>query len=98
MVRASSTVALLCVGLAAGAEAPPAVSRSAARAPTAEEARKFVDEAEARLLELSNESSRADWVKSTYITDDTEILAAQANQRAISATVSYAKAASASTA
>jgi peptidyl-dipeptidase A len=60
---------------------------------TPEEARTFVDEAEARLLELSNENNRADWVKSTYITDDTEILAAQANQRAISATVSYAKAA-----
>ncbi|HEY2943063.1 MAG TPA: M2 family metallopeptidase [Vicinamibacteria bacterium] len=68
---------------------PPA----SARAATAAEARAFVDEAEARLLELSNDSNRADWVKSTYITDDTEMLAAQANQRSISATVSYAKSA-----
>jgi peptidyl-dipeptidase A len=83
----------VCFGLAAGAdEVRRPVSRTAAaKAPTVEEARAFVDEAEARLLELSNESNRADWVKSTYITDDTEVLAAQANQRAISATVSYAK-------
>jgi peptidyl-dipeptidase A len=59
--------------------------------PTAEEARKFVDEASARLLDLSIEASRADWVKSTYITDDTEILAAHANQKAIDASVRYAK-------
>jgi peptidyl-dipeptidase A len=80
-------VALLALLVAGAAEAPKPVKA------TPEEARKFVDEAEARLLELSNENNRADWVKSTYITDDTEILAAQANQRAISATVSYAKAA-----
>jgi peptidyl-dipeptidase A len=67
------------------------VKRAAAKAATAAEARKFVDEAEARLFDLVNESSRADWVKATYITDDTETLAAQANQRAISATVAYAK-------
>ena len=30
-------------------------------------------------------------MKNTYITEDTEILAAQANQRAISAAVEYAK-------
>jgi len=82
----------LCLGVAAGAgEVRPV--KTAAKAPTVEEARAFVDEADARLLELANESSRADWVKSTYITDDTETLAAQANQRAIAATVSYAKAA-----
>jgi len=66
---------------------------AAAKAPTPEEARSFVDEAEARLLELSNETNQADWVKSTYITDDTESLSALANQRAIAATVDYAKAA-----
>jgi peptidyl-dipeptidase A len=85
---------LFCSCLAAGAaETRKPVKPAAAKAVTAAEARKFLDEAEARLLDLANESSRADWVKSTYITDDTEILAAQANQRAISATVSYAKAA-----
>jgi len=58
---------------------------------TVGQARKFIEQAEARLLELSTEASRADWVKSTYITDDTEILAAKANERAIGAAVELAK-------
>jgi peptidyl-dipeptidase A len=59
--------------------------------PTTEEAQEFLDEASARLLDLSVEASRADWVKSTYITEDTEILAAHTNQKAIDAAVQYAK-------
>jgi len=95
VVRSVGGVVFLCLGVAAGADEVrrPVSPKPGAKTATSEEARAFVDEAEARLLELSNESNRADWVKSTYITDDTEVLAAQANQRAISATVSYAKAA-----
>jgi peptidyl-dipeptidase A len=59
--------------------------------PTVEEAKKFIAQAEARLLALNAEAGRADWVKSTYITDDTEILAAKANERAIAATMELAK-------
>jgi peptidyl-dipeptidase A len=55
------------------------------------EARQFIDEAEARLLKLGVDSSRADWVRSTHITYDTEILAAQADEKAISATVELVK-------
>ncbi len=62
-----------------------------ANPPTVKEATEFIEQAEARLLDLNTESSRADWVKSTYITDDTEILAAKANQRTIAATVELAK-------
>jgi peptidyl-dipeptidase A len=58
---------------------------------TAEEARRFVEDADARLLKLSNAASRADWVKSTYITDDSEALAAEANERLITAQVLLAK-------
>ncbi|HVR70205.1 MAG TPA: M2 family metallopeptidase [Vicinamibacteria bacterium] len=58
--------------------------------PSAAEAQKFVDDAEARLMALSEEAGRAEWIKNTYITEDSEILAAQANQRAISAAVDYA--------
>jgi peptidyl-dipeptidase A len=85
-------LAVLCAAVVAGAAETSKRVKAPAKA-TPEQARTFVDEAESRLLELSNENNRADWVKSTHITDDTEILAAQANQRAISATVSYAKAA-----
>src|SRR5687767_13999669 len=75
------------------AAALPETSAAAPRgkAPTAAEAKAFVEEAEARLLELYEEAGRAGWVQATYITDDTEILAAKANERAIAAGVEYAK-------
>jgi peptidyl-dipeptidase A len=60
-------------------------------APTVEQARKFIGEAEARLLTLDVDAARADWVKSTYITGDTEILSAQADQKAIDAQVQLVK-------
>ena len=50
-----------------------------AATPTVQDAKKFLDEAEAKLLILSNESSRADWVHSNFITDDTEAIASQAD-------------------
>jgi peptidyl-dipeptidase A len=59
--------------------------------PTIDDARKFIQGTETRLLELATESNRADWVKSTYITEDTEILAAKADERTIGATVELAK-------
>jgi peptidyl-dipeptidase A len=51
-------------------------TRVAAAAPTAEEARAFVARAEKELGEFSLISSKAAWVNSTYITDDTDTLAA----------------------
>lgn len=63
-------------------------------APTVEEARQFLDKAESELLQLSNEASQAAWVQSTYITLDTEALAAKANERLITAGVRLAKEAS----
>ena len=59
--------------------------------PSVEEARKFIDEAETRLLVLANEAGQAAWVQSNFITQDTEALAAKANERAIAAQVEYAK-------
>jgi peptidyl-dipeptidase A len=61
------------------------------RQPNAEDARKFIEEAEQKLLALNVDASRADWIKSTYINDDSEAIAAKLNERAISATVEYAK-------
>src|SRR5205085_11151721 len=46
---------------------------------------------EQKLLILGVDAARADWVKSTYITDDSEAVAALMDERAISATVDYAK-------
>ncbi len=59
--------------------------------PTVAEAKKFLDRVEARILDLSTEAGRASWVQSTNITYDTELLAAVANERAINASVQFAK-------
>ena len=53
---------------------------------TKDEAEKFIADAEKRLLDLNVKSSRADWVKSTYVTDDTEALSALANDNLLAAT------------
>ncbi|HEX5758618.1 MAG TPA: M2 family metallopeptidase [Thermoanaerobaculia bacterium] len=60
--------------------------------PTVEEARRFVEEAEKRLLDLSIEAGRASWVQANFITQDTEFLAAKANDRLIEAGVELAMA------
>ncbi len=58
---------------------------------TPEEAKAFINDAEQKLLALNNDAQRADWIKDTYITDDTEAVAAIMDERAINATVGYAK-------
>ncbi|HEX8378951.1 MAG TPA: M2 family metallopeptidase, partial [Allosphingosinicella sp.] len=58
---------------AASAEPPAAAGQAA---PTLEEARAFVARAEKELSEFAVLNSRAQWVNSTYITDDTDALAA----------------------
>ena len=58
---------------------------------TPEEARKFINDAEQKLLVLNVDAAQADWIKSTYIIDDTEAIAAKLDERSIAATVRYAK-------
>lgn len=53
--------------------------------PTVAEAEQFLKNAEARLEKLSNSAQRAGWVYETNITDDTEAIAAQANEVALAA-------------
>ncbi len=67
------------------AQGPNSPSTTGAKA-TPADAEKFVAEAEKRLTDLNLRFSRADWVKSTYITDDTEALSADANKDLIAAT------------
>src|ERR1022692_2684605 len=80
-IRAAACIACTIAAMAMAAD-PKA---------TPEEARKFIRDAEEKLLLLGVDSSRADWIKSTYITDDTEAIAAKLDERAIAATVAYAK-------
>ena len=63
----------------------------AAQSATIEQAKKFIEDAERQGLILATEAQRADWVKSNFITDDTEALAAKADERAINAGVIWAK-------
>jgi peptidyl-dipeptidase A len=75
MKRAVPLLALACLlaaTSAARAGTPPP--------PTAQDAAAFVDKVEADLLDLWIYQSRTDWVRMTYITDDTEALGARANE------------------
>jgi peptidyl-dipeptidase A len=66
-------------------------SRSNQPAATPEEARRFLSEANRELLRLITDGNRAGWVQSTYITQDTEVIAAKANEQLLNAVTRYAK-------
>ncbi|HXW04988.1 MAG TPA: M2 family metallopeptidase [Vicinamibacterales bacterium] len=83
--------ALACAALLAGVLA----CRGQAAAGQSPDDRKtpqaFLTEVNQELLDLAIAASRAGWVQSTYITPDTEILAAEANGALVKATTRYAK-------
>ena len=64
-----------------GAVAQASDGQNSQGIPTVEEARKFTEAAEIRLLELMIKSGRAQWVQETFITHDTEQIAADADQQ-----------------
>ncbi|QJD89564.1 M2 family metallopeptidase [Duganella dendranthematis] len=73
--------------LLASALAATSVTALAAPAakPTAAEAERFLADTEARLNKLNNEQSRAAWVGSNFITDDTEGIASYFAERYLTA-------------
>jgi peptidyl-dipeptidase A len=64
---------------------------AARRAATPAAARAFLAEVDRELLKLINAASRAGWTQSTYITPDTEQMAAEANEALVNASTRYAK-------
>ena len=91
-----SIAALLLIFLAMSltsscSNAPGSIATGSA---TPAEAERFIKDAEARLFDLSIKYSRADWVKSTFITPDTESLSAEANEALIATTTELAEQAS----
>lgn len=58
---------------------------------TPAEAETFIADAEKKLFDLNVKYSRADWVKSTFITDDTELISANANKEVIASTTEFAE-------
>jgi peptidyl-dipeptidase A len=79
--------------LLAMAPAAAAGSAESADSATVEEARQFVEEAEARLLDLWIKKDRAEWVQNNFITYDTEFMAAEAKKAVMAATAELAAAA-----
>ena len=51
----------------------------------------FLTQVNEQLLLLSNAANRAGWVQNTYITPDTEIMGAQANEALVGAATRFAK-------
>jgi len=58
---------------------------------SADEARAFLAEVNSTMLRLGNEASEAGWVQNTYITPDTEAMAARANAAYMTAVTRFAK-------
>jgi len=71
--------------------AAAAVAAGPGKPPTVAEAQAFMDQAEGTLLDLGTFAGRADWIKSNFITEDTELVAAREDERAIAATVDLTK-------
>jgi len=59
-------------------------------APTVEDARAFLEDANARLLEDGNRSARASWVQANFITPDTGTAAAEAREAVMGTSVELA--------
>jgi peptidyl-dipeptidase A len=87
-MKATPKAAVLLLG------ATFALAASAGAEPSVDDVRAFLDRAERELEKAWEDAGRASWVQSTYITQDTDVLAAQANEKATALSVALAKEAS----
>ncbi len=78
---------LLASGLVITAARPHAQS---AKVQTTRDVRGFLEHVNQELLRLSNAESRAGWVQATYITPDTNVMAAEANEAFFRAVTDFA--------
>jgi peptidyl-dipeptidase A len=83
-LRAAAVSGVLSVAVAA-------IAAQQGPAPTPERASEFVNDVEPRLNALAVKAARAGWVQSTYITTDTEQMAAEANDAQIASATEFAK-------
>ncbi|MBZ5637578.1 MAG: M2 family metallopeptidase [Acidobacteriia bacterium] len=87
-LRRSLALPLFLAVLALPAMADPGSGPPSPATPA--EAQRFIEAAESELLGLWTAAERASWVESTFITDDTERIAADAHQAVIAATMRLA--------
>jgi peptidyl-dipeptidase A len=80
---------VVACSLAAGCAGNSASSSSATVTPA--DAKTFLDTVNDTLLRLGIQQAQAGWIQQTYITDDTEAIAARANQAANDAGARFAK-------
>ncbi|MEO8078736.1 MAG: M2 family metallopeptidase, partial [Acidobacteriota bacterium] len=88
MMRKASFLAMLA-GLALSASCGRATPPTPA--PTAADARAFLDSVSDTMRRLGVAQNQAGWVQQTYITDDTEAIGARVNQEFIDAVARFAK-------
>jgi peptidyl-dipeptidase A len=69
----------------------PAENDGTKAGPTAEDAKKYIENAEKDLFDLGVKAGRAAWVQENFITDDTEQIAADLGEVANTAATKYAK-------
>jgi peptidyl-dipeptidase A len=81
---------LVFTALDIGARAQSSAPATAAK-PTVADAQAFIDSAERQLFELGIKAQRAAWVEQNFITDDTEQIAADANQVVTAKSVELSK-------
>ncbi len=82
LLRAACAAVLLSA-LPAVAQGTPAPATAAQAKATPEEAKKFAERVNADLKKLWTKQATAEWIKSTYITDDTERNAAWVNEEVL---------------
>lgn len=92
-VRGAVGVAVLVAGVALGLSGPTthAAESPSAGVPSAAEADAFVARAEEELALINVASNRAEWVNETYITVDTQAIAAEIGARQTELLVRFAK-------
>jgi peptidyl-dipeptidase A len=79
-IVACALAGLIFAGFAAAQNPAAAKTSGKKSSPTVAAAQEFLGEAESRYFDLTNKAQRASWVEENFITDDTEEIAAQANQ------------------
>ena len=91
MKYATTALTALAASLALGVSAPAFADEASSEFPvTAEGAKAFVAAAEKDLFDVSVENARINWVNYTYITEDTDALAAKSNAILTEKQVDYA--------